>query len=209
MKNYLILLWATCISGFISAQEIAVLPKPTHMVVNNESFEFGKQANVKIAAYQGDSIKAIFNDSFKNNFCKATGIKISSTNNANKASIVLELNRKLGSEAYKLEVSKDKIRIEAARPAGFFYALQTLKQLMPRNVMAGVAATGTKVWSIPSVVIEDSPQFGWRGFMLDEGRHFFGKEQVKKVLDMMATYKMNRFHWHLSEDQGWRIEIKK
>ena len=80
---------------------------------------------------------------------------------------------------------------------------------MPCNVMAGVATSDHSQWSLPSVEIEDAPRFEWRGFMLDEGRHFFGKDEIKRVIDMMAIYKMNRFHWHLTEDQGWRIEIKK
>lgn len=208
VKYILSLLWIACGSGMLSAQEVALVPQPSHLNVTNESFEFGKQVKAKVAPYQGDSINIVF-DSFKDDFRKATGIKIASTRNEAKATILLNLNKELAADAYKLNVSKEQIRIEAARPVGFFYALQTLKQLMPRNVMAGVAMTERKTWSIPTVEIEDAPRFQWRGFMLDEGRHFFGKEEVKRVLDMMATYKMNRFHWHLTEDQGWRIEIKK
>lgn len=208
LKYILTLLWIACGSGMLSAQEVALVPQPSHLNVTNESFEFGKQVKAKVAPYQGDSINIVF-DSFKDDFRKATGIKIASTRNEAKATILLNLNKELAADAYKLNVSKEQIRIEAARPVGFFYALQTLKQLMPRNVMAGVAMTEQKAWSIPTVEIEDAPRFQWRGFMLDEGRHFFGKEEVKRVLDMMATYKMNRFHWHLTEDQGWRIEIKK
>ncbi|WP_294470983.1 beta-N-acetylhexosaminidase [uncultured Bacteroides sp.] len=208
LKYILTLLWIACGSGMLSAQEVALVPQPSHLNVTNESFEFGKQVKAKVAPYQGDSINIVF-DSFKDDFRKATGIKISSTRNEAKATILLALNKELAADAYKLNVSKEQIRIEAARPVGFFYALQTLKQLMPRNVMAGVAMTEQKAWSIPTVEIEDAPRFQWRGFMLDEGRHFFGKEEVKRVLDIMATYKMNRFHWHLTEDQGWRIEIKK
>lgn len=208
LKYILTLLWIACESGMLSAQEVALVPQPSHLNVTNESFEFGKQVKAKVTPYQGDSINIVF-DSFKDDFRKATGIKIASTRNEAKAAILLNLNKELAADAYKLNVSKEQIRIEAARPVGFFYALQTLKQLMPRNVMAGVAMTERKAWSIPTVEIEDAPRFQWRGFMLDEGRHFFGKEEVKRVLDMMATYKMNRFHWHLTEDQGWRIEIKK
>lgn len=208
LKYILTLLWIACGSGMLSAQEVALVPQPSHLNVTNESFEFGKQVKAKVAPYQGDSINIVF-DSFKDDFRKATGIKIASTRNEAKATILLNLNKELAADAYKLNVSKEQIRIEAARPVGFFYALQTLKQLMPRNVMAGVAMTERKAWSIPTVEIEDAPRFQWRGFMLDEGRHFFGKEEVKRVLDIMATYKMNRFHWHLTEDQGWRIEIKK
>jgi hexosaminidase len=75
--------------------------------------------------------------------------------------------------------------------------------------MAGVPANTAETLRIPCVEISDEPRFGWRGFMLDEGRHFYGKEEVKKIIDVMSAYKMNRFHWHLTEDQGWRIEIKK
>ena len=98
-------------------------------------------------------------------------------------------------EAYELHIKKSGIVIKAADDAGRFYALQSLNQLAEEETMY-------------CGVIKDEPRFKWRGFMLDEARHFFGKEQVKQVLDMMARYKLNRFHWHLSDDQAWRIEIK-
>lgn len=101
----------------------------------------------------------------------------------------------LPSEAYELEIKKNKIVVKASDQAGYFYALQTLRQLSEAEVMY----CGT---------IKDAPRYEWRGFMLDEARHFAGKERVKELLDLMARYKLNRFHWHLSDDQGWRIEIK-
>ena len=211
MKNkYLLSLLWVIVSGFgvLMAQEIAIIPQPAHLIVKNESFKFGKQLKVCIASYRGDSVTLVF-DSFKDDFQKATGIKVTSVHSEAKAGIVLSVNQTLAPEAYKLDVSPKQIRIEAARPAGFYYALQTLKQLISRHVMAGVAVGGRQEWSIPTVEIEDVPRFEWRGFMLDEGRHFFGKDEVKRVIDIMSTYKMNRFHWHLTEDQGWRIEIKK
>ncbi|GAA6253023.1 beta-N-acetylhexosaminidase [Bacteroides thetaiotaomicron] len=192
----------------LTAQEIALTPQPAHLTVKDGRFEFGNQLKAKVAPYQGDSIRMVF-ESFKKELQEATGIKVSSTQKEAKARIILDLNPQLPAEAYKLNVSKEQVRIEASRPAGFYYALQTLKQLMPRNVMAGVATSDHSQWSLPSVKIEDAPRFEWRGFMLDEGRHFFGKDEIKRVIDMMAIYKMNRFHWHLTEDQGWRIEIKK
>ena len=207
-KYLLSLLWVI-VSGFgvLMAQEIAIIPQPAHLIVKNESFKFGKQLKVCIASYRGDSVTLVF-DSFKDDFQKATGIKVTSVRSEAKAGIVLSVNQTLAPEAYKLDVSPKQIRIEAARPAGFYYALQTLKQLISRHVMAGVAVGGRQEWSIPTVEIEDVPRFEWRGFMLDEGRHFFGKDEVKRVIDIMSTYKMNRFHWHLTDDQGWRIEIK-
>lgn len=208
IKHFLPLLLLLGSNEMLTAQEIALTPQPAHLTVKDGRFEFGNQLKAKVAPYQGDSIRMVF-ESFKKEFQEATGIKVSSTQKEAKARIILDLNPQLPAEAYKLNVSKEQVRIEASRPAGFYYALQTLKQLMPRNVMAGVATSDHSQWSLPSVEIEDAPRFEWRGFMLDEGRHFFGKDEIKRVIDMMATYKMNRFHWHLTEDQGWRIEIKK
>ena len=208
IKHFLPLLLLLGSNEMLTAQEIALTPQPAHLTVKDGRFEFGNQLKAKVTPYQGDSIRMVF-ESFKKEFQEATGIKVSSTQKEAKARIILDLNPQLPAEAYKLNVSKKQVRIEASRPAGFYYALQTLKQLMPRNVMAGVATSDHLQWSLPSVEIEDAPRFEWRGFMLDEGRHFFGKDEIKRVIDMMAIYKMNRFHWHLTEDQGWRIEIKK
>ncbi len=208
IKHFLPLLLLLGSNEMLTAQEIALTPQPAHLTVKDGRFEFGNQLKAKVAPYQGDSIRMVF-ESFKKELQEATGIKVSSTQKEAKARIILDLNPQLPAEAYKLNVSKKQVWIEASRPAGFYYALQTLKQLMPRNVMAGVATSDHSQWSLPSVEIEDAPRFEWRGFMLDEGRHFFGKDEIKRVIDMMAIYKMNRFHWHLTEDQGWRIEIKK
>ena len=208
IKHFLPLLLLLGSNEMLTAQEIALTPQPAHLTVKDGRCEFGTQLKAKVAPYQGDSIRMVF-ESFKKELQEATGIKVSSTQKEAKARIILDLNPQLPAEAYKLNVSKKQVRIEASRPAGFYYALQTLKQLMPCNVMAGVATSDHSQWSLPSVEIEDAPRFEWRGFMLDEGRHFFGKDEIKRVIDMMAIYKMNRFHWHLTEDQGWRIEIKK
>lgn len=208
IKHFLPLLLLLGSNEMLTAQEIALTPQPAHLTVKDGRFEFGNQLKAKVTPYQGDSIRMVF-ESFKKELQEATGIKVSSTQKEAKARIILDLNPQLPAEAYKLNVSKKQVRIEASRPAGFYYALQTLKQLMPRNVMAGVTTSDHSQWSLPSVEIEDAPRFEWRGFMLDEGRHFFGKDEIKRVIDMMAIYKMNRFHWHLTEDQGWRIEIKK
>ena len=208
IKHFLPLLLLLGSNEMLTAQEIALTPQPAHLTVKDGRFEFGNQLKAKVTPYQGDSIRMVF-ESFKKELQEATGIKVSSTQKEAKARIILDLNPQLPAEAYKLNVSKKQVRIEASRPAGFYYALQTLKQLMPRNVMAGVATSDHSQWSLPSVEIEDAPRFEWRGFMLDEGRHFFGKDEIKRVIDMMAIYKMNRFHWHLTEDQGWRSEIKK
>ncbi len=124
--------------------------------------------------------------------------------------IVLKIvnnEKQLKHESYSLIVSQDRIEIVASTPNGVFYGIQTMRQLIPLEAIGGKNIN--LEFSIPCVVIEDYPRFKWRGFMLDVGRHFFTKSEVKKVLDLMAFLKLNKFHFHLTEDQGWRVEIKK
>ena len=116
------------------------------------------------------------------------------------------LKATIGDEGYHLEVSPFTIRIHAAAPAGLFYGCQTLRQLMPAATF-GTGATGPV--GIPCARIEDQPRFKWRGAMLDASRHFMPKAFVMRFIDLLALHKMNSFHWHLTEDQGWRIEIKR
>lgn len=204
------LIFAALLAGSYQAmaQEISLIPQPREMQqTTGKKFVFKSRMNVAADAYPGDSIEWVF-ENFEKEIAPATGIQFKNSK-PKKADICLVLNKQLGNEAYKLNITDRNITIEAARPAGFHYALITLKQLMPGEVFSATTAKNITEWSVPQVSIEDEPEFGWRGFMLDEGRHFFGKEAVKEVIDMMALYKMNRFHWHLTEDQGWRIEIKK
>lgn len=233
MKKLLfILLCLFALTG--TAQEISLIPQPAGMKVNEGKFLFRGKVVLCYPKIKDSGIGAVV-DNFVDEMKSATGIKIAKdrlksakmygfdvlkSSKKGDAHIVLSVDEAMGDEAYRLSVSAKRIDITAAKPAGFFYAFQTLKQLMPRNVMAGVYTTCFTMemglydclpteYPIPCVEIEDEPRFGWRGFMLDEGRHFYGKEEIKKILDVMAAYKMNRFHWHLTEDQGWRIEIKK
>ncbi|MGI9544732.1 MAG: beta-N-acetylhexosaminidase, partial [Cyclobacteriaceae bacterium] len=122
--------------------------------------------------------------------------------------IRFEIADDLANEAYKLDITSERISILSASEAGFFYALQTLRQLLPTAFSSKSLQQDTR-WVVPLVSIMDQPRFAWRGFMLDVSRHFFEKEYIKEVLDQMAYLKLNTFHWHLTDDQGWRIEIKK
>ncbi|MGO9412050.1 MAG: GNAT family N-acetyltransferase [Spirochaetia bacterium] len=110
------------------------------------------------------------------------------------------LRSALGNEGYRLSVRPDRVEMRAAEPAGIFYAIQTFRQLLRGE---------GELCGAPCVEIEDAPRFSWRGFMLDEGRFFQGEETVTRLLDLMALEKLNVFHWHLTEDQGWRVEIKR
>lgn len=117
-------------------------------------------------------------------------------------------NQEIGSEGYQLKVTPSKIEVSANQPAGLFYGIQSLMQLLPAS-RQNKAETGKVSWNFPAVDITDYPRFGWRGLMLDVSRHFFPKEFIKKYIDQMVKYKYNLFHWHLTDDPGWRIEIKK
>jgi hexosaminidase len=114
----------------------------------------------------------------------------------------------LGDEGYALDATTKGVTIRAATPHGVFYGMQTLRQLLPVDVYREATATGV-TWRVPAVAVEDTPRFTWRGAHLDVSRHFMPKEFVKKYIDLLALHKMNRFHWHLTDDQGWRLEIKK
>lgn len=114
----------------------------------------------------------------------------------------------LGAEGYELSVTTNRVVIRATTAAGIFYGGQSLVQLLPPEIFSAKPADGI-AWAVPCVEISDSPRFVWRGFMLDVSRHFFTKAEVETVLDLMAIYKLNTFHWHLVDDQGWRIQIKK
>ena len=215
------LLLLLCVS--LQAQEISIIPKPAEMQIEEGEFSFNGKVVLCYPKIKDGGIDAVV-DNFVREIKKTTGVKlvkdrlkdglflglhVEESAKKGDAHIVLYVDEYMLKEAYRLSVTPKRINIAASTPAGFFYAFQTLKQLMPRNVMAGVPDDSVEEWRVPCVFIVDEPRFSWRGFMLDEGRHFYGKEEIKKIIDVMAAYKMNRFHWHLTEDQGWRIEIKK
>ena len=143
----------------------------------------------------------------------ATGYRLSVTTAAGAATRTISLRidpalSRLGDEGYRLTVSGTRITIRAQQPAGVFYGVETLRQLLPPDVFRAAAVAGV-TWTVPAVAIEDRPRFSWRGAHLDVSRSFMPKEFVKKYVDLLALHKLNRFHWHLTDDQGWRIEIKK
>jgi hexosaminidase len=123
--------------------------------------------------------------------------------------LILEPNlKRLGKEGYQLAVEGDTLKLKSSAATGIFYGIQTLLQLLPPALFEGRPRPELS-WTLPRVLIEDSPRFGWRGAMLDCGRHFMPIEFLHKFIDLLALHKLNVFHWHLTEDQGWRIEIKK
>lgn len=150
---------------------------------------------------------------FVDQISRATGfpVKIITGVNSRKKGIVLHLNPKpdaqIGEEGYQLKVRSNGVDICANNPVGIYYGLQSFMQLLPSEIENKTVAL-KRNWDAPCVDITDYPRFKWRGLMLDVSRHFFSKEFVKRYIDQMSKYKMNSFHWHLTDNQGWRIEIK-
>lgn len=110
--------------------------------------------------------------------------------------------------SYSLHIDKKKVTISSGNYGGFIAGIQTIRQLFPAEIESMTELPGN-TWTLPAVTITDEPRFSWRGVMLDVSRHFYSPDEVKELLDLMALYKLNKFHWHLTDDQGWRIEIKK
>ena len=149
---------------------------------------------------------------FANHFAGVTGYTVDVKSEAADALITMSLyngNENLGCEGYTLDVTANGIAISATCSNGFYYAFQSIKKMLPANVMAGVKDEAVTEYALPIVSIVDAPRFEYRGFMLDVSRHFFELDEIKRIIDVMSYYKLNRFHWHLTDDQGWRFEVKK
>ena len=188
------------------AQPIAVVPQPAHVRPATGAFEINAQTRIAVS----ESTRAM-GCQLQAYLSPATGFPLELTrrNGANTISLVLDRRLEvLGPEGYRLRVRTDKIEIRGGGAAGVFYGLQTLRQLLPADSFRRAHVKGVE-WMVPSLDIEDRPRFGWRGLHLDVARNFMPKESVLKFLDLMALHKLNSFHWHLTDDQGWRIEIKK
>lgn len=190
---------------FENLGNISIIPYPAELTVSEGKLD---ASSLKAITYPSEECRK-YAEEFAAMLAKTSGITLEvkeSGAEAAEGEIWLSVDTTAPEEAYTLIASEKGIEIKASTKAGFFYAIQTLKQLLPRSLF-GDALDSQAEWSIPLVSITDRPQFGHRGFMMDVARHFFDKDEVKKVLNIMALYKMNRLHWHLTDDQGWRIEI--
>jgi len=189
--------------------EVSIVPRPLQLEMKPGSFGFGPgMAIVVEAADEGAADVARY---LAERLGAAAGgfIPVSTGSQpAGPKAIVLAQreDNALGTEGYRLNVQTDRVLLEAPTPAGLFYGVQTILQLLPPGVFSGKMIAGPL--TLPCLVIQDSPRFRWRGFMLDVSRHFLPKEYVLELIDLLAMHKMNTFHWHLTDDQGWRIEIK-
>ncbi len=184
--------------------DITLFPQPARLERSGETYSLPPDARIIAQDRALGEILA-------NYLRPATGfaLPVDAANNGETNAIILEAAT-AGDlpEAYSLVAGGTTLRLRAADRRGFLHAFQTVRQLLPRQILSREVVTGVN-WTMPGVAIDDEPAFGWRGMHLDVGRHFFPLDFIKKFIDLLAFYKFNTFHWHLTEDQGWRIEIKK
>lgn len=183
--------------------EISIVPKPVSMALNEGSFSFSENTAVFTENELQLPAAAYLSDLFD----KAAGFPLKTENTIDKAHVIFTEDASLKPESYTLEVTPKTITVKASDAAGYFYGIQTLRQLLPPAIEG--TSNNPQNWLVPSVSISDAPRFSWRGMHMDFSRHFFGIDEVKTFLDYMALYKLNIYHMHLTDDQGWRIEIKK
>jgi hexosaminidase len=190
----------------VQQSKIAVIPEPVELIAKSGSFSLNQHTCLSLSAHLPELDSAV--SLFVQQLQTSTGLhpEVIKDKNGQEPVIILSLNKitntVIGKEGYTLNVEPKQIKLSANTPAGIFYGVQTLLQMLP--VTAGPEHT----YAIPCVSITDYPRFGWRGLMLDVSRHFFTKAEVERYIDEMSRYKFNIFHWHLTDDNGWRIEIK-
>ena len=186
--------------------QVNIIPQPVEMKTGQGFFVMNGPASITHAA--NPEVKRIA-DGLAARLTKTTGFNV--TAGASSGQISLNLNAaadaRLGSEGYQLKVAPGGVQISANTAAGLFWGVQSFMQLLPAEVEGVDKADGLE-WKAPAVEITDYPRFGWRGLMLDVSRHFFTKEEVKRFIDDMVKYKYNLLHFHLTDDHGWRVEIK-
>lgn len=206
MKKLFLLLAVAILTTVVchAEQFVNLTPAPANMTVGTGVFRI--PAGMKITAQGLTPEMQSEVTKFISDFNKSTGLGIGEGKNGR---MTVRLNKEIATEGYNLDVTAKGIVLEASSPAGLFYGLQTIKKILPANVMAGTNYPRQKSYELPVVSIQDRPAYGYRGFMLDVSRHFFTADEIKRMLDVMSYYKLNRFHWHLTDDQGWRLPMDK
>ena len=185
-------------------QGINIIPTPQSLVQQDGFFRLNSHTAITAGSPEAKTIAEFFAAKMRT----STGLDIQV---AEKGNILLSLDSSLdvpNDEGYSLEVSKDAVKVVAKTTQGLFYGMQSFLQLLPAEIESPSKVNGI-AWQAPAVSIKDAPRFGYRGIMLDPCRHFMPVENVKKYIDVLSLFKINRIHWHLTDDQGWRIEIKK
>ncbi|MDP9177315.1 MAG: beta-N-acetylhexosaminidase [Gemmatimonadota bacterium] len=187
-----------------------VVPEPVSLTLaGGDAFTLASSTSIVVDAGNAEVLRVANHLASLLRPATAFAIPISSTGAAAPGAIALRLtsDAALGPEGYQLTVSRDSVRIAAGAPAGLFYGVQTLRQLLPPQIESDMSLSKV-AWTVSAVSITDRPRYSWRGAMLDIARHFFTVDEIKQYVDLLALYKLNVLHLHLADDQGWRIEIK-
>ena len=188
----------------ISNESIGIIPLPSTYELKPGTFYITGQSSIGID--KSDPEMTALANYFNEEISDATGFSLP-VNNSGTIIFQLGEHKELGEEGYQLSISSDQLILSAYKHHGIFNGIQSVLQLLPPEIKSKtVQADAT--WSINCIEVTDKPQFAWRGLMLDVSRHFFTKQEVNKFIDQMAEYKYNVFHWHLTDDQGWRLEVK-
>ena len=203
-----------CLAGvqMTLGDTISVIPKPTTMTPSDGTFTLSQKTTIvtdKNTARLGEYAKELFSPATGVAFPieRVSGEKASKGNHI--SLLLTEDMRDLGEEGYALSVRKDGVTVRASTQAGIFYGIQTLRQMLPPEIERQEPVEERTSWEIPCVEIKDKPRFPWRGLMIDCSRTFWSKDYIKRTIRLMSLYKLNRLQLHLTDDQGWRLEIKK
>lgn len=182
---------------------INIIPMPQSLTVQDGTFRVNNSTSISAKTSEAKTVAEYFAMKMR----RSTGYDIPVGESGN-IKLNIDPSMEINAEGYRLNVTGSEVNIEAKTAQGLFYGLQSFMQLLPAEIESPEKVNGI-AWTAQSVSITDEPRFGYRGLMIDPCRHFMTVDEIKKQLDVMALFKMNRMHWHLTEDQGWRIEIKK
>lgn len=199
------LAFACCSSDRIDSEAVVagIVPAPQSVELSDGSFKV-KGAAFNLAGVDDPASSEMLSE-FAGRLSKVTGLRSKIADSSKGFVFVSDDN--VPSEGYEIVVDEDRVEVRAADFNGFFYSVQTICQMLPVAVY-GDKCSAFEDWYLPCCTIKDSPRFVYRGVMIDVARHFFDVKEMKRVLDVMSVYKLNRLHWHLTDDQGWRIEVK-
>ena len=213
LKLLPVLLFLVSLAGCSSKAEenrYNIIPLPQQLTPEEGEFKINKNTTISYPAGGNDFKRVV--EIFASQLATASGMQLQvvedteSAQPENSIAFRFSSDPELGTEGYTLTIISDRVLVEATTAQGAFYAVQTLYQLLPAEIVSSKKENAS--WELPCVEIKDWPQFVYRGLHLDVCRHFFTMDEVKQYIDMIAMHKMNTFHWHLTDDQGWRIEIK-
>ena len=205
---------ALALAAPLSAQKNILTPREKTYAARTGTCTLPREIVVGVAPTLGDSVMTEAEAFVRHLNACLTGYHATLRHQTDSAFITLKALGSLtaptyGTEGYRMEIKAETIDISSLTPTGFYYAFQSIKQMLPAHVTLGLAGLADATYTLPCCVVQDAPRFAYRGFMLDCSRHFFEVDEIKRIIDIMAIYKMNTFHWHLTDDQGWRAEIKK